>query len=390
MKRFIVFFLTVVLMCSLFTGVASATSDTNTSRELHLSGTPSSSDINELASQHLMTMKANLAFNPAAFGFNSTELSSLTLGGPFTIYNFDENSQLVSNDVYAFPLIYLNEIVGIIEVYYDTSTSNYSFTFGKSYGEKLNELRNDRSFGADTNLVIGRIGDKLFATDGNNVKILLDKQAQGATAVTKEQIESLCDVFTTLTSPNYITVTEPISQATSENKDFPDAVARAYPNPLPVPHVEQTGTCGVAAWAAVLNYRFDTSYTNDSLETEMIDGGYNHGTDGIPNMTDYRDFANDEYDGECVFSSSPPSFSKLKSTINGGRPIMGSWYSGATKGKVYHAIIITGYVENSSSNYTYVLKNPWYEDTQTITVTSASSVIYADAGYTWNLSQIVY
>jgi len=69
---------------------------------------------------------------------------------------------------------------------------------------------------------------------------------------------------------------------------------------------------------------------------------------------------------------------------------MGSWYSGATKGKVYHAIIITGYVENSSSNYTYVLKNPWYEDTQTITVTSASSVIYADAGYTWNLSQIVY
>ena len=102
MKRFIVSFLAVVLMCSLFTGAASATSDTNTSRELHLSSTPSSSDINELASQHLMTMKANLASNPAAFGFNSTELSSLTLGGPFTIYTFDENSQLVSNDVYAF------------------------------------------------------------------------------------------------------------------------------------------------------------------------------------------------------------------------------------------------------------------------------------------------
>ena len=27
---------------------------------------------------------------------------------------------------------------------------------------------------------------------------------------------------------------------------------------LDVPHVEQTGVCGVAAWAAVLNYRFGT------------------------------------------------------------------------------------------------------------------------------------
>ena len=34
-------------------------------------------------------------------------------------------------------------------------------------------------------------------------------------------------------------------------------------------------------------------YINDSLETEMIDGGYNYGTGGIPNMTDYRDYAND-------------------------------------------------------------------------------------------------
>lgn len=390
MKRFIGFFLTIVLLCSLFTGTVLAESDMNTTRELNISSTPVSTDINELASQHLIEMKTALAYNSAAFGFSSTELSMLTLGGPFTIYTFDENSQLVSNDVYAFPLIYLNEIVGIIEAYYDTSTSNYCFTFGKSYGEKLNELRNDRSIGADTNLIIGRIGDKLFATDGNNVKILQDTQAQGVTAVTKEQIESSSDIYVILASPYYITITEPISQAVYESENFPNVTARAYPNPLPVPHVAQTGTCGVAAWAAVLNYRFGTSYTNDSLETIMIDGGYNNGTSGLPNMTDYRDYANDEHDGGCVFSSSAPSFSNLKSTINGGRPIMGSWYSGAGSDKVYHAIIITGYVQNSTSNYTYVLKNPWYDYTQTITVTNASSVVYPDSGFTWVLTQIVY
>ena len=106
-------------------------------------------------------------------------------------------------------------------------------------------------------------------------------------------------------------------------------------------------------------------------------------------MDDYRDYANDVHDAGCVRANSL-SFSTMKSSINNGKPIMGSWYSGSGTDKTWHAIIITGYVQNSTSNYTYVLKNPWYDYTQTITVTSASSVVYADAGYTWNLSQSVY
>lgn len=116
---------------------------------------------------------------------------------------------------------------------------------------------------------------------------------------------------------------------------------------------------------------------------------YSNGTGGIPNMDDYRDYANDVHDAGCVRANSL-SFSTMKSSINNGKPIMGSWYSGSGTDKTWHAIIITGYVQNSTSNYTYVLKNPWYDYTQTITVTSASSVVYADAGYTWNLSQSVY
>lgn len=37
----------------------------------------------------------------------------------------------------------------------------------------------------------------------------------------------------------------------------------------------------------------------------------------------------------------------MKSSINNGKPIMGSWYSGSGTDKTWHAIIITGYVQNN-------------------------------------------
>lgn len=156
------------------------------------------------------------------------------------------------------------------------------------------------------------------------------------------------------------------------------------PNPLPVPHVEQTGVCGIAAWASVLNYRFNTQYTNASLASAMAK---KHITspNGSPYMTDYRDYANDVHNAGCVFKTSL-SFLNLTDTIGRGRPIMGSWISGDN----CHAVIITGYIKNGQSNYTYIIKNPWYNYTQIITVTDSSSVIYRDAGYTWKLSQVVY
>ncbi len=273
---------------------------------------------------------------------------------------------------------------------YDNTTDAYYYTFGKAYAENLNELRYESDVNTNANLIIGRVADKLFITDGSNVDVIYEMPVDQIASVSSVDIESVCDVLAQNVRASFSAINEVNTQSDQVMPESSQAsvTPRSMPNPLPVPHVAQTGVCGVAAWAAVLNYRFGTSYTNATLATAMADD-YSNGTGGIPNMDDYRDYANDVHDAGCVRANSL-SFSTMKSSINNGKPIMGSWYSGSGTDKTWHAIIITGYVQNSTSNYTYVLKNPWYDYTQTITVTSASSVVYADAGYTWNLSQSVY
>lgn len=393
MKKLLSFILMATLSLSVYTGaVYASTTDIakpEKSNALLLSGEPCPEDVKSLALQHLATMKSSLSANPEALGFSALEFSNLHIVNPFSIYVFDESLRLIPNDVHVFSLIYLDNIVGVIEVKYDAETDSYSFTFGKSYGDELNKLQSKYT-GNDRGLIIGRMGDKLFATDGKDATILLEKEVKGSPTVTLDQINSSSAAIASKASLDYFYATDAIDGTIlTPNDNNQNVSPLAVPNPLPVPHVEQTGVCGVAAWAAVLNYRFTTSYTNSTLATAMENGGYVNGSDGIPNMTDYRNYANDKYSAKVVFASSPPSFSTLRSTINAGKPIMGSWYSGPASDKVWHALIITGYIQKTSS-HTYYLKNPWYKNTQTVTVTNANSVVYSDAGYTWNLSQSVY
>lgn len=393
MKYFISVILMAALLLSVFTGVvfASSTEIANPERstELRLSGKYCPWEVKSLTFQHLATMKSDLSANPKSLGFSELELSSLQIGNPFSIYVFDESLHLVSDDVHVFPLIFLNNIVGVIEVKYDDATNSYSFTFGKSYGDELNKLRS-KYVSEGRGLIIGRIGDKLFATNGKEATILLDKKAKGSKTITIDQINSSGAIIATKASAHYLNATDAINGTKLTPNNYNQAIASmAFPNPLPVPHIAQTGVCGIAAWAAVLNYRFSKSYTNNTLATAMGNDGYINGSNGVPMMTDYRNYANDKYNAGCIFALSPPSFSTLRSTINAGRPIMGSWYSGSASDKSWHAVIITGYIQRTSS-HTYYLKNPWYDYTQTITVTNANSVIYPDSGYTWILSQSVY
>lgn len=380
------------LLLSVCTGTAFASITDATKPErsntIHLSGEPCPKDVISFALQHLATMKSNLSTNPEALGFSALELSNLQISNPFSIYVFDESLRLIPNYTHVFPLIYLDNIVGVIEVKYDAVSDSYSFTFGKSYGDELNKLRSKYA-GNDCRLIIGRMGDKLFATDGKEATILLEKKVEGTPTVTIDQINSFSAVIVAKASLDYFDATDAIDGTIlTPNDNNQNVSLTRFPNPLPVPHVEQTGVCGIAAWASVLNYRFGTSYTNSTLATEMEDGCYING-DGLPNMIDYKNYANDYYNANCVYGSTPPSFSTLRSKINAGKPIMGAWSSGPASNKVWHAIIITGYKQYTSC-HVYYLKNPWYNYMQTISVTSASSVVYSDAGYTWVLAETVY
>lgn len=98
-------------------------------------------------------------------------------------------------------------------------------------------------------------------------------------SVSSVDIESVCDVLAQNVRASFSAINEVNTQSDQVMPESSQAsvTPRSMPNPLPVPHVAQTGVCGVAAWAAVLNYRFGTSYTNATLATAMADD-YSNGT----------------------------------------------------------------------------------------------------------------
>jgi hypothetical protein len=355
---------------------------------LRLSVESYSSDVLSLAIQHLEESKINLADNPTAIGFTAAELSGMEIGNPFTIYVFDTGTKLVSSDNIVFPLIYNKNIIGVMEVSYDTASGGYSFTVGKAYGDELNSLRGQ--YDTDESIVICSTRDKLLATNGEETTILIDRAFEDSFPISEEQINSSASDIVEESSSNYSDITTPISETSLAISDgMQMEAARAFTNPLEVPHVEQTGVCGIAAWAAVLNFRFDESYTNDSLATAMIDAGYISTADDLPTLVDYKKFTNETYSGAKVVTARCPSFTTLVKTINAGKPIMGSWNSGSGSSKLVHAIIIRGFKKYTSS-YTYFLKNPWYSYGQSTTVKDANSVTYSNEGVTWTLTDTVY
>lgn len=389
MKKIVAMILSILLCISCAPKVMATESEKLS--DINVASTASES-ISTLAAQHLKNMKVQLDTSCETLGFSYTTFMNMSTGTPFTVYTFDTDGNVVSDDVYLCPLIYSNQIVGTIGIYYDTLSSSYCYSISTSHAAQFNELMYTTRLNRSSGVVIGHIGDKLFATDGTNVLVLFDEPGDDSNSVNISHIKEICGIVKSNAISNYLPITSIAGNEEANIQREEINPVRSLPNPLPVPHVEQVdgGVCGIAAWAAVLNYRFGTSYTNSSLDTAMNSGGYNNGDSGIPIMTDYRDFANDEYNAGCVFSSSPLSFSGVSTAINAGKPIMGAWYSGSGSRKIYHAIIITGYQRISSSNYTYHLKNPWYENTVAITVTSSSSVVYPDYNYTWQLSQVVY
>ncbi len=72
------------------------------------------------------------------------------------------------------PLSY-DKVVGTIGIYYDSEASEYHYSLGTTYATELNKLFYSTDLDADSGLVIGRLGDKLFATDGANANILFEE-----------------------------------------------------------------------------------------------------------------------------------------------------------------------------------------------------------------------
>jgi hypothetical protein len=349
-----------------------------------------------IAAKHFASLKETLWENSNALGFTHAEVLSLQIGTPFSIYSFDEEMTLISNkqtNVLIFPILSLNKIDAIMEVSYDFASEEYNYTFGRKYAEELDSLRYSHVFADNSDLIIGHIRGKLFATDGTKVSIFLDKdydQKQNNSTVIHQSAPLFKSQVNAITAKSYMDVTKLISgeeqvPLIAKPGSFASP-SRAYPNPLPLTHVPQVNICGLAAWASVYNYRFSHNFTETSLGNDMTSTGYWNGI-GVPSMTSYRDYTNYKKSAGVLYNSAVISFSTTKSAIDAGKPIMGNWWSNETT-KRWHAITINGYSTFNAQDHYYV-RNPWFSYQEVITFAS-TPVTYLNNGTTWTLSDSIY
>ena len=168
--------------------------------------TNNTDSISVLASQHLENMKAQIGTACEDLGFDLTTFQNMSVGTPFVVYTFNKTGDVLSDDVYSCPLLYNGNIVGIIGVYYDSFTNAYYYSLGREYADQLNGLKKSSLLKLSDGIVIGRIGDKLFATDGSEVEILIDQAADNAISVNVEEIKNVSRQVKKNASTEYSTI----------------------------------------------------------------------------------------------------------------------------------------------------------------------------------------
>lgn len=393
-KRIVSIILSVAIMLTLAVpGMAQETvKDTTKEQPIMLSSTVPEKII-DLATAYLKNAKETMYSDAPAMGFNQTEFSELALGTPFTIYNFDENGILLSDDTYCCPLLYNGQVSATILMRYLPQTQQYSYTFGKVYADSLNSIQTCRSLNTRQSLAVGAMDGVLFVTDGQKVEPIFYENAEVQKNFRSQNLQAVSATMYAQTDKTGVAMTDVIAMPMAEKKRASNRAVNAYPNPLPVTVVQQIGNqiCGVCAWATVLNYRFGTSYTYDTLKQGMASNYWNgQGSNGTlaPTMQDYRNYANDVHSAGCVFHATPISFSAIIAAIDSRRPIMGNWKDGNRSPAEYHAINIVGY-QSFGTGYYYYISNPWYTYIESISVTQAANAVYSTGSHTWVLVQAV-
>jgi hypothetical protein len=163
----------------------------------------------EYAIQQLAGMKEGSPAFYEPLGFTETEITDSKLGNPFKIYLFDDTGQFFENSTenFVFPLVYQNDIIGIIEVAYLPDSgyeSGFSFTFGKSFAEELSNL-NDQYRGDD--LIIGNLSTRLLlAISGEEVTVFVHNF--GADINEEQTNNVLASIYSAIENPDYFRLPE--------------------------------------------------------------------------------------------------------------------------------------------------------------------------------------
>lgn len=354
-------------------------------------------EIADLATAYLKEAKETMCNAAPAMGFDLAEFLGLAVGTPFTVYGFAEDGTLTSDDTYCCPLLYQGRVSATILMRYLPQAQQYTYTFGKVYADALNSIQHCQSVDTRQNLAVGAMNGVLFVTDGQKAEPIFYENAEAKENFRAQKLQAASATMYAQVDKTSVAMTEVIATPKAEKTRTSRRAASAYPNPLPVPHIYQdTGyICGVCSWAAVLNYRFGAKYTYASLEREMINGGYFNGTSkdnrAIPTMSDYYNHGVAKYSTDFIYRKTPISFTDLRTSIDGGKPIFGDWvdrtYSPGIP--IAHAVVITGY-QAMGSYHNYYLKNPWYSNMEVIRVSDPKNAVYQAGGYAFVLEAEIY
>ena len=332
-------------------------------------------------------MRREKGFPYETLGFDKMTFFEMTVDSAFILYSIDANGIIIANNSFSCPLSYNDSIVGIIGVVYDSTSNEVCCSLGKEYSYQLQMIR-DHAFKDDNEIAVCALLGDLIATDGKDIFVCTNDN-NGSQVLKNNTRELAQRLFSEAQSHYY-----PQRRMHLEHDATIDKTRGVDPltNVLPVPHVPQTGgVCGTATLAALLNYRYGLSHTASGLLQLMNLLGYNsNAPSGSPTMDDYLRFVNYFYSGPFVTSFTLP-FANMLNAIDGGRPIMGSWFTGSPGSYAWHAVLIIGYIEHVyGQRYTYYIKNPWYSAPSVITVRSHSNVLYPAGGSVWKLNSVLY
>lgn len=186
--KFLVIIMALLLVAGLFVGCGTA------SNAEKLPAPAGAEDVKAPAEEFLQSMQQSVGENCEALGFTAEVFQNMTAGEPFAVYAFDLTGAVISADTYMCPLICGEQVVGQIGIAYDPSAGIYNCSLGTNYAEGLHEMLYTQVLNKNLGIVVGQMGDKLFATDGEKVLILFDQPGDLEEPVDTETIESLCGI----------------------------------------------------------------------------------------------------------------------------------------------------------------------------------------------------
>ena len=278
--------------------------------------------------------------------------SIIELGSPFMIFDFQND-----NDIFLFPVICDDKVLGTFRVYEDCNTSEdsqvtYSAVFSVFLADELNQLMTN---GASGPFLLYYGSDGIYVYENNKSDKLLNytgrisnEQLNYESAFIDNKLHKLC----VSQINNYLSIADLALYSQINGTRYTHYIA------LSITETQPNGYswCGAYATAAILRTLSGNSTTPTASSLMNMFYGSPSPSDRFYNS--YAVTAGNIYGYSPTYITSTLSINNTYTEINANRPIYlycSAYFPPSLFD--YHAIVMTGYSSTASS---YTVWNPWH------------------------------